>query len=82
MAGKETGKEVQLQERKEPSAKEFTAPGELETGYTEKSWAKPEKSMEETTTAKTEEVKSETIEHTTEMKGSGTIEREDQRKRK
>jgi phage shock protein C len=37
------------QEKMEPKESEFTAPGEIETGYTEKSWEKPETAMEETT---------------------------------
>lgn len=40
--------ESTYQERKEPEASEFKPPGELETGYTEKSWEKPEKTMEGT----------------------------------
>jgi phage shock protein PspC (stress-responsive transcriptional regulator) len=36
-----------FQEKKEPKESNFKAPGELETGYTEKSWEKPEKTMEE-----------------------------------
>lgn len=34
-------------EREEPKKSEFKPEGELETGYTEESWAKPERSMEE-----------------------------------
>ena len=34
------------QEKKEPKESEFTSPGEIETGYTEKSWEKPETAME------------------------------------
>ncbi|HIH74535.1 MAG TPA: PspC domain-containing protein [Methanosarcina sp.] len=37
----------EFQEKKEPKESSFKAPGELETGYTEKSWEKPEKTMEE-----------------------------------
>ncbi|MDQ1276338.1 MAG: phage shock protein [Euryarchaeota archaeon] len=37
----------EFQEKKEPKESEFKAPGEIETGYTEKSWEKPEKAMEE-----------------------------------
>lgn len=37
----------EFQEKKEPKESDFKAPGELETGYTEKSWEKPEKAMEE-----------------------------------
>ncbi|AKB18914.1 MULTISPECIES: PspC domain-containing protein [unclassified Methanosarcina] len=37
----------ELEEKKEPKESDFKAPGELETGYTEKSWEKPEKTMEE-----------------------------------
>ncbi|MHC1756523.1 MAG: PspC domain-containing protein [Methanosarcina sp.] len=37
----------EFQEKKEPKESDFKAPGELETGYTEKSWEKPEKTMEE-----------------------------------
>ena len=40
----------EFQEKKEPKESEFKAPGEIETGYTEKSWEKPEKSMEKGTT--------------------------------
>ncbi|MPN13684.1 hypothetical protein SDC9_161007 [bioreactor metagenome] len=36
-----------IQEKKEPKESDFTAPGEHETGYTERSWEKPEKTMEE-----------------------------------
>lgn len=35
-----------FQGKKEPKESEFKAPGEHETGYTEKSWEKPEKAME------------------------------------
>jgi phage shock protein C len=38
---------TEYQEKKEPKESDFKAPGELETGYTEKSWEKPEKTMEE-----------------------------------
>ena len=34
-------------EREEPKKSEFKPEGELETGYTEESWAKPERGMEE-----------------------------------
>ena len=37
----------EFEEKKEPKESDFKAPGELETGYTEKSWEKPEKTMEE-----------------------------------
>lgn len=37
----------EFQEKKEPKESDFKAPEELETGYTEKSWEKPEKTMEE-----------------------------------
>ncbi|WP_048137889.1 MULTISPECIES: PspC domain-containing protein [unclassified Methanosarcina] len=37
-----------FEEKKDPKESDFKAPGELETGYTEKSWEKPEKTMEET----------------------------------
>jgi len=37
----------EFEEKKETKENEFKAPGELETGYTEKSWEKPEKTMEE-----------------------------------
>jgi len=37
----------EFEEKKEPKKSEFKTPGELETGYTEKSWEKPEKTMEE-----------------------------------
>lgn len=37
----------EFQEKKEPKESDFKASGEIETGYTEKSWEKPEKSMEE-----------------------------------
>lgn len=36
----------EFQEKKEPSERNFKAPGEHETGYTEKSWEKPERTME------------------------------------
>lgn len=34
------------QEKKEPKESDFKAPGELEAGYSEKSWEKPERTME------------------------------------
>ncbi|AKB39255.1 PspC domain-containing protein [Methanosarcina mazei] len=37
----------EFQEKKEPEESDFKSPGELETGYTEKAWKKPEKTMEE-----------------------------------
>lgn len=37
----------EFQEKKEPKESDFKAPGELETGYTEKSWEKPEITKEE-----------------------------------
>ncbi len=49
-------------ERKEPKESNFTAPGELESGYTEKSWTKPEKSMEDKTVECTEEIRHDTPE--------------------
>lgn len=42
---KKTSAESAPFERKEPKDSDFTAPEELETGYTEKSWAKPEENM-------------------------------------
>ncbi len=39
-------KNPEFQKKKEPKESDFKAPGELETGYTEKSWEKPEKTME------------------------------------
>jgi phage shock protein C len=53
-------------ETKEPTANEFTAPGEIETGYIEKSWEKPEKSMEEKAAERTEGVIQETVEEVVE----------------
>ena len=37
----------EIQEKKEPKESDFKAPEEHETGYTEKSWEKPEKTVEE-----------------------------------
>lgn len=37
----------EFQEKKEQKESDFKAPEELETGYTEKSWEKPEKTTEE-----------------------------------
>lgn len=37
----------EFQEKKEPKESDFKAPGEIETGYTEKSWEKPERAIEE-----------------------------------
>ncbi|WP_410508000.1 PspC domain-containing protein [Methanosarcina hadiensis] len=37
----------EYQEKKEPKESEFKAPEEHETGYTEESWEKPEKAIEE-----------------------------------
>jgi len=38
-------------QREEPKKSEFKPQGELETGYTEESWTKPERDMEETETS-------------------------------
>ncbi len=43
---KKTSDDSTVLERKEPKESDFKAPGELETSYTEKSWAKPEEKME------------------------------------
>ncbi len=63
-------------ERKEPSANEFTAPGELESGYTEKSWDKPEKNMDEKTAERTEKIRHHTPEETILRKDMEARERE------
>ena len=44
---KETSGNTASLEREEPKESDFKPEGELETGYTEESWAKPEKDMEE-----------------------------------
>ena len=47
---KETSESTASLEREEPKKSDFKLQGELETGYTEESWAKPESNMEEKTT--------------------------------
>jgi len=88
---KEIIRDSAFQERKEPKESDFKASGELETGYTEKSWAKPEKSMEEKATERTEEIRQERTEETRqetveearerEIKESKTREREEKEAR-
>lgn len=56
---KETSRSTAPLERKEPKIKDFKPEGELETGYTEKSWAKPERDMEEETTLEPKEKREE-----------------------
>lgn len=56
---KETSKSTAPLERKEPKIKDFKPEGELETGYTEKSWAKPERKVEEETTLEPKEKREE-----------------------
>lgn len=73
---KKTSEDSAPFERKEPSANEFTAPGELESGYTEESWVKPEKSMEDKTAERTEKIRHHTPEETILRKDMEARERE------
>ena len=47
---KESSESTASLEREKPKKSDFKLQGELETGYTEESWAKPESDMEEKTT--------------------------------
>lgn len=63
-------------ERKEPVERDFIAPGEIESGYTEKSWTKPEKSMEDEGIGRIEEIRPDTPEKTIIRKDMEARERE------
>jgi phage shock protein PspC (stress-responsive transcriptional regulator) len=71
-----TSEDTALQERKEPKGSDFKVPGELETGSTEKSWAKPEEKKEEKAAERTEEIRQEAVEAASEKEATEDRERE------
>jgi len=61
-------------EIEEPKKSEFKPQGELETGYTEESWAKPERDMEEKETPGSPAFKERKIPKESEFKAPGELE--------
>jgi phage shock protein PspC (stress-responsive transcriptional regulator) len=61
-------------EREEPKKSEFKAPGELETGYTRESWAKPERDMEKQETAESPTFEERKSQEESEFKAPGELE--------
>ncbi|OED06031.1 transcriptional regulator [Methanosarcina sp. A14] len=61
-------------EREESKKSEFKPEGELETGYTEESWAKPERDMEEKETLGSPTSEEKIIPKESEFKASGELE--------
>ena len=61
-------------EREEPKKSEFKSQGELETGYTEESWTKPERDMEKQETAGSPTFEERKIPKESEFKAPGELE--------
>ncbi len=61
-------------EREEPKGSEFKAPGELETGYTEESWAKPQRDMEEKEAIESPSLEERKVPEGSEFKAPGELE--------
>ncbi|HWQ48099.1 MAG TPA: PspC domain-containing protein [Methanosarcina sp.] len=61
-------------EREEPKKRELKPQGELETGYTEESWAKPERDMEEKETSRSPMSEERKLPKESEFKAPGELE--------